>query len=199
MFVKKIQSREVSPIFFSLNPLTANCIFLFLEMNNNTGFTPTNTPSTLFPPLESTTDNEQPQQLLWNNVNTFAIPDDSADESSNSSSPPTTNIIYPTGSPAPAALASVKVIPDNAEQESSTGGVFNISWGGTDDKPPSDLHPNEQQEEPIKLSRPLPKPRGVRKLPEPEPSEDGTIDEDTLKRRKVRGLEKASFISWITN
>ncbi|OBZ88197.1 hypothetical protein A0J61_03742, partial [Choanephora cucurbitarum] len=48
-------------------------------------------------------------------------------------------------------------------------------------KPPVELHP---QDEPIKLTRPLPKPRGIRKLPEPEPSEDGTIDEDTLKRRK---------------
>ncbi|KAI8064645.1 hypothetical protein BC940DRAFT_348540 [Gongronella butleri] len=61
--------------------------------------------------------------------------------------------------------------------------VFNISWGGSNDKPPLELHREE-----ITLSaiptKPLPKPRGVRRLPEPEPGEDGSLDEDTLKRRK---------------
>lgn len=79
-------------------------------------------------------------------------------------------------------------IPEDSsskEPVKEESGVFNISWGGND-KPPTDIHPKEEKlEEPIKLSRPLPKPRGIRKLPEPEPAPDGTIDQDTLKRRKV--------------
>ncbi|KAF7722794.1 hypothetical protein EC973_002678 [Apophysomyces ossiformis] len=59
---------------------------------------------------------------------------------------------------------------------------FNISWGGND-TPPVEVHPAEE-ELPLMPTKPLPKPRGVRKLPEPEPAEDGTIDEDVLKRRK---------------
>lgn len=168
---------------------------------NNTGFTPTNTTSSLFPPLDTSNNNnnsndsneQQQQQLLWNNVNTFRIPGDSE---STTSSPPNNNnnnlndLIYPTNnnnSPSTTATTSTtsslaaKVIQENTKEDST---AFNISWGG-DDKPPSELHPKEEQEQLIKLTRPLPKPRGIRKLPEPEPSEDGTIDEDTLKRRKV--------------
>ncbi|KAI8061256.1 hypothetical protein BDF21DRAFT_497204 [Thamnidium elegans] len=133
---------------------------------SNTGFTPTNQSNNLFPPLDSSSDN---QPLLWNNVNTFTMRDDSEC----SSSPPNAGYaVYP--------LVDNNN-NNNTKAEDPT--VFNISWGG-DDKPPCELHPEKEIEEPVKLSRPLPKPRGIRKLPEPEPSEDGTIDEDTLKRRK---------------
>jgi hypothetical protein len=133
---------------------------------NNTGFTPTNTSSSLFPPLTSETNTlGDNQRLLWN-VNNFG------NESESSGSPP--NNEFPT-------YPVDKYPADKAEDSTS----FNISWGG-DDKPPTELHPIKELESPMKLSRPLPKPRGIRKLPEPEPSEDGTIDEYTLKRRKVK-------------
>jgi hypothetical protein len=131
---------------------------------SNTDFTPTNHSNNLFPPLDPSSDD---QPILWNNVNTFTMRDDSEC----SSSPP--KLGYP-------AYSSLDSNTNKAEDPT----VFNISWGG-DDKPPCELHPEKEIEEPVKLSRPLPKPRGIRKLPEPEPSEDGTIDEDTLKRRKV--------------
>lgn len=134
---------------------------------NNTGFTPTHQSSSIFPPLSSETSSTSENPLVWTNT-TFAIRDDSE---CSSSSPPagygTTTTPYPT----------------TVKTEDST--AFNISWGG-DDKPPCELFPPDHaNEEPVKLSRPLPKPRGIRKLPEPEPLEDGTIDQDTLKRRKV--------------
>lgn len=133
---------------------------------SNTGFTPTNQSNNLFPPLDPSSDN---QPLLWNNVNTFTMRDDSE---CSSSPPPPPNAGY------------AAYVDNNSNTKAEDPTVFNISWGG-DDKPPCELHPEKEIEEPVKLSRPLPKPRGIRKLPEPEPSEDGTIDEDTLKRRKV--------------
>lgn len=72
---------------------------------------------------------------------------------------------------------------NNATAESSSGGVFNISWGGGNDRPPAELHLDQETE--LVSRKPLPKPRGVRRLPEPEPAEDGTLDEDTLRRRRV--------------
>lgn len=150
-------------------------------MNNNTGFTPTNASSSLFPPLiqdNSSTNNND--NLLWNNVNTFAIPDDSESSGSPKESNSSFGLQYSQSNNN--NNSSINSLPQDNKTEDST--VFNISWGG-DDKPPSELHPAKEEEEPIRLSRPLPKPRGIRKLPEPEPSEDGTIDEDTLKRRKV--------------
>lgn len=71
---------------------------------------------------------------------------------------------------------------NNATTESSSG-VFNISWGGGNDRPPAELHLDQETE--LVSRKPLPKPRGVRRLPEPEPAEDGTVDEDTLRRRRV--------------
>jgi hypothetical protein len=140
--------------------------------------------SSLFPPLiDQTTTNDNSNQdqqgeLLWNNVNTFAIPDDSEASTSPPMDTPSTSfseLRYPS--------TSLKITNINTNnREDST--AFNISWGGND-KPPSELHPEPEPEQPVKLTRPLPKPRGIRRLPEPEPSEDGTIDEDTLKRRKV--------------
>ena len=70
----------------------------------------------------------------------------------------------------------------NSNAESSSG-VFNISWGGGNDRPPAELHLDQETE--LVSRKPLPKPRGVRRLPEPEPAEDGTVDEDTLRRRRV--------------
>lgn len=132
---------------------------------NNSGFTPTDNPSSLFPPLA--TESHSPEnRLLWN-VNTFGL----HNESETSASPPNTEFpMYPP----PQA-------PSTTENKQEDSTAFNISWGG-DDKPPTELHP--EKETPT-LSRPLPKPRGIRRLPEPEPLEDGTIDEYTLKRRKV--------------
>ncbi|KAI7872526.1 hypothetical protein BDF14DRAFT_1877733 [Spinellus fusiger] len=78
----------------------------------------------------------------------------------------------------------------NTSLLAETSTSFNISWGGND-IPPTDIHP---QEEPMSnvSSRPLPKPRGIRKLPEPEPGEDGLLDEDTLKRRKNASAARRS-------
>ncbi|KAG2226609.1 hypothetical protein INT45_005095 [Circinella minor] len=70
------------------------------------------------------------------------------------------------------------------QQQDTASGVFNISWGGSDDKPPAELHLEHSQESELVSRRPLPKPRGVKRLPEPEPAEDGTVDEDTLRRRR---------------
>ncbi|ORX42727.1 hypothetical protein DM01DRAFT_304251 [Hesseltinella vesiculosa] len=72
-----------------------------------------------------------------------------------------------------------------ANLTSARHGVFNISWGGRDDRPPFEPH-REGVPSPTQLSKPLPKPRGIRKHPEPAPSKDGSLDEDTIKRRKVR-------------
>lgn len=152
-------------------------------MNNNTGFTPTNSSSSLFPPLiQDNTSTNNNDHLLWNNVNTFAIPDDSESSGSPNEASSSFGLRYPQSNNKNNSSLTSSVPQDNNKTEDST--AFNISWGG-DDKPPSELHPAKEEEEPIRLSRPLPKPRGIRKLPEPEPSEDGTIDEDTLKRRKV--------------
>ena len=71
------------------------------------------------------------------------------------------------------------------QQQDTASGVFNISWGGSDDKPPAELHLEHSEESEMVSRRPLPKPRGVKRLPEPEPAEDGTVDEDTLRRRRV--------------
>lgn len=157
-----------------------------MNNNNNTGFTtPTNASSSLFPPLiQETTcsNNTNNDQLLWNNVNTFAIPDDSESSGSPKETSSSSFGLQYSQSNKNSAITSLPQDNNNKTEDST---VFNISWGG-DDKPPSELHPAKEEEEPIRLSRPLPKPRGIRKLPEPEPSEDGTIDEDTLKRRKVK-------------
>ncbi|KAI9317754.1 hypothetical protein BX666DRAFT_1940528 [Dichotomocladium elegans] len=74
--------------------------------------------------------------------------------------------------------SSSSQVPTDTPADTS---VFHISWGG-DDKPPADLHLEENPE--IVSRKPLPKPRGIRRLPEPEPAEDGTVDEDTLRRRR---------------
>lgn len=120
--------------------------------------------------------------LLWNNVNTFAIPDDDESQQSYNNN----NIESLSGLPSlrfkNQGMDQEDGYQDTQMKEDST--AFNISWGGND-RPPTEIHPEKQEEEPIKLSRPLPKPRGIRKLPEPEPAPDGTIDQDTLKRRKV--------------
>ncbi|KAI9278526.1 hypothetical protein BDA99DRAFT_492421 [Phascolomyces articulosus] len=70
------------------------------------------------------------------------------------------------------------------QQQDCASAVFNISWGGSEDKPPAELHLENSQESEMVSRRPLPKPRGVKRLPEPEPAEDGTLDEDTLRRRR---------------
>lgn len=148
----------------------------------NTDFN-TNNSEVLFPSLLDDSSADSPIMsgeggLLWNNVNTFAIPDDQETRFQE--------------------LESTSILPslrfkndindyDEGSQDMGTkddSTAFNISWGGND-KPPAEIHPEKEEEEPIKPSRPLPKPRGIRKLPEPEPAPDGTIDQDTLKRRKV--------------
>lgn len=157
----------------------------------NTGYNTTassSSSSTLFPPLNDANsspplDNISEGGLLWNNVNTFAIPDDTTDKSDTSSiSSPFPALRFNSQTSAAAASAASANTGVESKEDST---AFNISWGG-DDKPPVELHPEEKPVEEPKLSRPLPKPRGIRRLPEPEPSADGTIDEDTLKRRKVR-------------
>lgn len=168
----------------------------------NTDYTSNpNQSASLFPPLINqtittvTNDNsEQDQQgeLLWNNVNTFAIPDDSEASTSppmDTSSTSFAELRYPSSLKINHINPSINNNNNNNREDST---AFNISWGGND-KPPTELHPEPEPEQPVKLTRPLPKPRGIRKLPEPEPSEDGTIDEDTLKRRKVIHLRRSFF------
>ncbi|KAI8327070.1 hypothetical protein EDC96DRAFT_532936 [Choanephora cucurbitarum] len=159
-------------------PNSSNNASLFPPLVDN------NSLSSASPPSNDQQSREEGEGgLLWNNVNTFAIPDDTI-----LNPPPVQNSGF-----AKELLSKVNsnsttsLYQDNlVDTKKDDGTVFHISWGG-DDKPPVELHP---QDEPIKLTRPLPKPRGIRKLPEPEPSEDGTIDEDTLKRRKVIYISK---------
>jgi hypothetical protein len=134
--------------------------------------------SNLFPPLKD----EQPQQhsLLWQQVDTISFPEDQPQEQQY----PYQDMRYSCAVEQHESAHEQQQQQQQQPPQSEDSSVFNISWGGND-KPPSELHPGEEEDEPMKLSRPLPKPRGIRKLPEPEPSEDGTIDEDTLRRRKV--------------
>ena len=112
--------------------------------------------------------NTAKERMLTNNVQSFSIPQ--VTKSPRSTMENTNSYTSST--------------PIKESQNNKDAGVFNISWGGNDE-PPSGLHLIKEGEEVITLSKPLPRPRGIRKLPEPEPSEDGTIDEDTLKRRRV--------------
>ncbi|KAG1467134.1 hypothetical protein G6F55_000013 [Rhizopus delemar] len=144
-----------------------------MNNNNNKEYNNNNTVS-----LSPT---EQQTELLWNNVNTLAIPGSEEETATASPSPSLSKLIYDQEKQLNEGIAVNATQYSNIPAHDSS--AFNISWGGND-KPPAELHPEEKQEPEIKLSRPLPKPRGIRKLPEPEPSEDGTIDEDVLKRRK---------------
>lgn len=92
------------------------------------------------------------------------------------------NTAAASSSTTPPIQSSIASSSSNSNNESSSGGVFNISWGGGNDRPPAELHLDQETE--LVSRKPLPKPRGVRRLPEPEPAEDGTLDEDTLRRRR---------------
>ncbi|KAL0079835.1 basic-leucine zipper transcription factor [Phycomyces blakesleeanus] len=126
--------------------------------------------------------------FLWDNVKTFSIPHESDQDYTNSSpNEMPKNDFYETRPQtdfdrASRVPGSVPVVVDSTS--------FNISWGGND-TPPVDLHPQEEPET-VVSTRPLPKPRGIRKLPEPEPGEDGMLDEDTLKRRKNASAARRS-------
>ncbi|KAI8638712.1 hypothetical protein BD408DRAFT_422559 [Parasitella parasitica] len=153
----------------------------------NTGYNTnaSSSSSTLFPPLNDANSSPALEAiseggLLWQNVNTFAIPDDNTDKSDTSSTPSPFSSFRFNAQTATVATGAAKTGVECSKEDST---AFNISWGG-DDKPPTEVHPEMKEEEEPKPSRPLPKPRGIRRLPEPEPSADGTIDEDTLKRRK---------------
>ncbi|CAO3680087.1 unnamed protein product [Rhizopus stolonifer] len=126
-----------------------------------------------FPPTNSSANHT----LLWNNVNTLSIP--GTEEEAVSHSPSLSTLTYNKDT----IIEGSNNIKSPTETPVHDSSVFNISWGGND-TPPCELHPEAKDEPEPKLSRPLPKPRGIRKLPEPEPSEDGKIDEDVLKRRK---------------
>ncbi|CAO3599375.1 unnamed protein product [Absidia cylindrospora] len=143
--------------------------------------------SSEFPPSPNTS------SFLWTNVDTLSMPE--------SSTPPPT---YSTPK-CPAEATILTVTPTSSSIDSTTiqrsssssappedTSVFNISWGGGQDCPPLELHHDDDDALPTTPSKPLPKPRGIRRLPEPEPSEDGTIDEDTLKRRKNTSAARKS-------
>lgn len=72
-----------------------------------------------------------------------------------------------------------------ASQNATTGdngsSVFNISWGG-DDRPPESYDDQGLTEENMQPTKPLPKPRGVKRHPSPDLNDDGTLDEESLKR-----------------
>ncbi|KAI9279307.1 hypothetical protein BY458DRAFT_487946 [Sporodiniella umbellata] len=126
-----------------------------------------------FPPIESSNN----YALLWDNVNTLSIP--GTEEEATAHSPSLSTLAYNKEKKID-GICNTQNLQDPPVSDNS---VFNISWGGND-TPLCELHSEVKEEPEPKLSRPLPKPRGIRKLPEPEPSEDGTIDEDVLKRRK---------------
>ncbi|KAG0167941.1 hypothetical protein DFQ28_006236 [Apophysomyces sp. BC1034] len=113
--------------------------------------------------------------------------DQSSIDASHNNSPPTA-----AAPPPPPTNNMNEGSPDPAASSTS----FNISWGGND-RPPTEVHPDEDM--PMMTSKPLPKPRGVRRLPEPEPAEDGTIDEDVLKRRKNTRAARRSRLKKFLN
>ncbi|KAI8328042.1 hypothetical protein BC941DRAFT_457909 [Chlamydoabsidia padenii] len=170
-----------------------------------------------FPPLEQVSNDEvnhiSPQSSaispsgdivdnssnLWNNIDTLSMPESSTPPPIPLWSTPkdaldTTSFPLATNS---SRDVSPTTIITTSQRSSSTSGppedtsVFNISWGGGQDRPPLELH-HEDPVLPTTPSKPLPKPRGIRRLPEPEPSEDGTLDEDTLKRRKNTSAARKS-------
>ncbi|KAI8879541.1 hypothetical protein K501DRAFT_256666 [Backusella circina FSU 941] len=145
------------------------------EINGNNNETNTEQ-TTLFPPLKD--------ERLWQQTDSLSFPEDHGHEQQYEYQDiQYTNTIAQRENSHSNNSSCGNQPQTPQQQQSEDSSVFNISWGGND-KPPSELHPGEEEDEPMKLSRPLPKPRGIRKLPEPEPSEDGTIDEDTLRRRK---------------
>ncbi|KAI9021551.1 hypothetical protein CLU79DRAFT_753804 [Phycomyces nitens] len=126
------------------------------------------------------------QDFLWDKTKTFSIPQGPQEDYVSPPELPKNNF-YETHPQtdfdrASCVPGSVPAMPDSTS--------FNISWGGND-TPPVDLHPQEEHAATVS-SRPLPKPRGIRKLPEPEPGEDGMLDEDTLKRRKNASAARRS-------
>jgi hypothetical protein len=80
---------------------------------------------------------------------------------------------------------------DNGSAQSS---VFNISWGGND-RPPESYDDPGLTEENMMPTKPLPKPRGVKRHPEPELNDDGTMDEDSLKRLRV-SFQQPMCVVW---
>jgi hypothetical protein len=77
---------------------------------------------------------------------------------------------------------ALQSISDNGASQSS---VFNISWGGNDRPPETYDDETALTEENMMPSKPLPKPRGVKRHPESELNDDGTLDEEGLKRLRV--------------
>ncbi|KAI8990187.1 hypothetical protein BDB01DRAFT_894975 [Pilobolus umbonatus] len=115
---------------------------------------------------------------IWNNLDTLS-PSTVSDNNSNH------DLLYSPNLSVQGSIISNASNNSNTTEPGITttdSAVFNISWGG-DDTPPTELHPIKQETHALP-KRPLPKPRGIRKLPEPDPAEDGTVDEDTLRRRK---------------
>jgi hypothetical protein len=88
-----------------------------------------------------------------------------------------------------ARYALQKKVPQNAtgDNGAAQSSVFNISWGG-DDQPPESYDDEGLTEENMQPTKPLPKPRGVKRHPSPELNDDGTLDEESLKRLRVRTL-----------
>lgn len=133
--------------------------------------------------------------LLWQDVDNLSIPDSPQLQQKDNdiiiSQNPTSaqshqsslaSTVNSTSSP---STESSSATAATAAAAAAAAAVFNISWGGND-KPPAELHLDRKDEAETMVSRkPLPKPRGVKRLPEPEPAEDGTLDEETLRRRRV--------------
>ncbi|CAO3650887.1 unnamed protein product [Cunninghamella blakesleeana] len=167
---------STSSIYSPANTSTSNSLSCSLSpiINNNNNNNSSNS---------NIKDNDS---YLWNNVDTLNLPEHS---------PPTTSSWTAPHGPPLTATFPLDIPPnvnnkdeenneanDNDNKKAENNTVFNISWGGGQDKPPPELI---QQEDtlvlPTQPTKPLPKPRGIRRLPEPE---DGTLDEDALKRRK---------------
>ncbi|CAM0140165.1 hypothetical protein VKS41_005811 [Umbelopsis sp. WA50703] len=87
--------------------------------------------------------------------------------------------------PMPSAAAQYalqhKASQANSDNAAGPSSVFNISWGGND-QPPEDYDNNALTEENMLSSKPLPKPRGIKRHPEADLKDDGSLDEESLKR-----------------
>lgn len=171
-----------------------NALFPSLDIANVTA---QNVPEERATDMDATQRNsESPNaDLLWQDVDNLSIPDSPQLQQKDNdiiiSQNPTSaqshqsSLASTVNSASSASTESSSATAATAAAAAAAAAVFNISWGGND-KPPAELHLDRKDEAETMVSRkPLPKPRGVKRLPEPEPAEDGTLDEETLRRRRV--------------
>ncbi|KAI9306207.1 hypothetical protein BJ944DRAFT_263946 [Cunninghamella echinulata] len=186
-------TNSTSSIYSPANTSTSNSLSCSLSPiinNNNTNNSSSdnyiNNYNTNNNNNNSSSNNNDTDSYLWNNVDTLNLPEHSPPTTSSWTTPhgPPLTATFPTDTPSNVNIKKEdnNENNDNDNKKASNDTVFNISWGGGQDKPPAELIQSEDTYPlPTQPTKPLPKPRGIRRLPEPE---DGALDEDTLKRRK---------------